>query len=49
MGNSIEELCNRAKAGEMPAASELVTLFYQKIYAYFRRLTGHSGLETGRA
>jgi len=41
MRDSVEELCNRAKAGELPAASELVTLFYQKIFAYFRRLAGN--------
>jgi RNA polymerase sigma-70 factor (ECF subfamily) len=41
MRDSVEELCSQAQAGQMSAASELVTLFYQKIFAYFRRLAGN--------
>ena len=32
------QLCERAKAGDRQAASELVTLFYERIYSYLRRL-----------
>jgi RNA polymerase sigma-70 factor, ECF subfamily len=40
MSDSAEQLCRRAKAGDMSAASELVSAHYQRIYAYFRRLCG---------
>ena len=36
--DSIERLCAQAISGDRNAASELVTLFYERIYAYFRRL-----------
>ncbi len=36
-----EQLCERAKAGDLAAASELVTLHYQRIFSYFRRLCGN--------
>ncbi|EEF60849.1 RNA polymerase sigma factor [Pedosphaera parvula] len=36
-----EQLCERAKAGDMAAASELVTLHYQRVYAFLRRLCGN--------
>ena len=32
------EICQRAKAGDAAAATELVKRHYQKIFAYFRRL-----------
>ena len=34
-------LCERARNGEVAAASELVTAFYQRIFAYLRRLSGN--------
>lgn len=37
MSNQAEQLCERARAGDMTAASELVALHYQKIFAFFRR------------
>lgn len=33
-------LCQRAKAGDLKAASELLQLHYQKIFAFLRRLSG---------
>ncbi len=33
-----ERLCERAKTGDRQAASELVTVFYERIYSYLRRL-----------
>jgi RNA polymerase sigma-70 factor (ECF subfamily) len=41
VSDSIEELCGRAKAGDLLAASELITHFYEKIFAYFYRLSGN--------
>lgn len=32
------ELCGRAQNGDFAAASELIALFYQRIFAYLRRL-----------
>lgn len=40
MSDHAERLCERAGAGDMGAASELVGLFYDRVYAYFRRLCG---------
>src|SRR5438552_14121132 len=40
MSDLTETLCDRARAGDMSAASELVSLFYERIFAYFRRLCG---------
>ena len=40
MSNQAETLCDRAGAGDLSAASELVSLFYERIFAYFRRLCG---------
>lgn len=37
MSDHAKLLCERAKSGELSAASELVSLFYKPIYAYFRR------------
>jgi RNA polymerase sigma-70 factor, ECF subfamily len=34
-------LCDRAKDGDLAAASELVARFYQRIFGYFRRLAGN--------
>jgi hypothetical protein len=31
MSDHAEALCNRARAGDIPAASELVGLFYERI------------------
>src|SRR5262245_35034619 len=41
MSDHAETLCQRAKTGDISAASELVGLFYERIYAYFRRLCGN--------
>lgn len=41
MSDQVAKLCERAKAGDLEAASELVTQFYERIYAWLRRLTGH--------
>jgi RNA polymerase sigma-70 factor (ECF subfamily) len=41
MNDRTELLCDRARNGDLGAASELVTLYYQRIYAYFRRLCGN--------
>lgn len=37
--NEPERLCAEARAGNLDAASELITLFSGKIYSYFRRFT----------
>jgi RNA polymerase sigma-70 factor (ECF subfamily) len=34
-------LCDRARSGDLDAASELVSLHYERIFAWFRRLCGH--------
>lgn len=41
MSDSADNLCERAKKGDLFAASELVALFYQRIFAYLRRLSGN--------
>jgi RNA polymerase sigma-70 factor, ECF subfamily len=41
MSDTPERLCKAAKAGDMAAASELVTLFSSTIFAFFRRLSGN--------
>ncbi|HLP76687.1 MAG TPA: RNA polymerase sigma factor, partial [Candidatus Paceibacterota bacterium] len=41
MNDEIQQLCDRAKRGDVPAASELVALHYQRIFGYFRRLSGN--------
>ena len=41
MSNHAETLCDRAGAGDMNAASELLSLFYDRVFAYFRRLCGN--------
>jgi hypothetical protein len=38
MSDAAEALCERAQKGDVAAASELVTVFYQRIFAYLRRL-----------
>jgi RNA polymerase sigma-70 factor, ECF subfamily len=38
MTDEVQELCRRAREGEIEAASRLVTLFHQRVYAYFARL-----------
>jgi RNA polymerase sigma-70 factor (ECF subfamily) len=40
MSQRIERLCGQAKAGDVAAASQLVSEFYERIFAYFRRLCG---------
>ncbi|MDB6041389.1 MAG: polymerase, sigma-24 subunit, RpoE [Verrucomicrobiales bacterium] len=40
MSTPIELLCELAKKGDSQAAAELVTLFYRRAFAYFRRLCG---------
>ena len=40
MSDDAETLCTRAGAGDLAAASELVSLHYEQIFAYFRRLCG---------
>jgi RNA polymerase sigma-70 factor (ECF subfamily) len=34
-------LCERAREGDTSAASELIDLFYEKIFVWMRRLAGH--------
>jgi RNA polymerase sigma-70 factor (ECF subfamily) len=41
MSDAADILCERARKGDVAAASELVTLFYQRIFAYLRRLSGN--------
>ena len=41
MGESIEELCRASQKGNVEAASELLTLHYQQIFSFFRRLCGN--------
>jgi RNA polymerase sigma-70 factor (ECF subfamily) len=41
MSDPATKLCERAQAGDVEAASELVGQFYERLYAWFRRLTGH--------
>ena len=41
MSDHAEILCNRAGSGDLSAASELVNLFYERIFAYFRRVCGN--------
>jgi RNA polymerase sigma-70 factor (ECF subfamily) len=36
-----QQLCARAKAGELDAATQLVSPHYQKVYAFLRRLCGN--------
>lgn len=37
----LEQLCRAAQGGDREAASELVALCYEKVFAYFRRLCRH--------
>jgi RNA polymerase sigma-70 factor (ECF subfamily) len=41
MSEPADILCERARTGDLAAASELVTAFYQRIFAYLRRLSGN--------
>ncbi len=36
----MEDLCRRAQSGDFGAASELISVTYERIYAYLRRLCG---------
>ena len=38
MSDAPERLCEQARAGNRQAASELVTLYYERVYSYLRRL-----------
>ena len=40
MSEHVEALIERAKSGELSAASELLSRHYARIFAYFRRLCG---------
>jgi RNA polymerase sigma-70 factor (ECF subfamily) len=40
MSEHLEALVGRAQSGELAAASELLGACYQRIFAYFRRLSG---------
>ena len=40
MSDAPERLCEQARAGDRQAASELVTLYYERVYSYLRRLCG---------
>ena len=40
MSDHVETLVRQAQSGELAAASELLTQFYERIFAYFRRLSG---------
>lgn len=40
MSEHVETLVERAKAGELAAASELLSQYYERIFGYFRRLSG---------
>jgi RNA polymerase sigma-70 factor (ECF subfamily) len=40
MSDEVSQLCGRAREGDVEAASELVTLFYQRVFAFHRRLCG---------
>lgn len=37
MSDAAEQLCERAKLGDMAAASELVALHYERMFGFFRR------------
>src|ERR1051326_1044693 len=39
--DQVTQLCGRAKTGDTAAASELIELFYEKLFSYFRRLCGN--------
>lgn len=41
MSDHADQLCERARSGEMSAASELVSLYYERIFSYFRRHCGN--------
>src|ERR1700722_15989700 len=40
MAEDTQRLCERARGGDAEAASELVRLHYERVYAFFRRLCG---------
>ncbi|MBK8000022.1 MAG: RNA polymerase sigma factor [Verrucomicrobia bacterium] len=41
MSDPVAKLCEQARAGDREAASTLVSLYYERIFAWLRRLTGH--------
>ncbi len=40
MSDHLDQLCRAAQGGDMAAACELLNAFYEKVFAYFRRLCG---------
>jgi RNA polymerase sigma-70 factor, ECF subfamily len=42
MADDEQQLCSRAQGGDIEAASELVALFQEKVFCYFRRLCGNN-------
>lgn len=40
MEDRVDQLCRAAQGGDVVAASELVTIFHEKVFGYFRRLSG---------
>ncbi len=36
----VQKLCNRARRGDKNATSELLKMFYERIFSYLRRLSG---------
>jgi RNA polymerase sigma-70 factor (ECF subfamily) len=40
MSDDVQALVERAKEGNLASASELIGRFYERIFAYFRRLSG---------
>ena len=41
MSDPAAKLCEQARAGDREAASTLVSLYYERIFSWLRRLTGH--------
>src|SRR6266498_3329177 len=41
MSDHVQALCERAGQGDLSAASELATLYYERLFAYLRRLCGN--------
>jgi len=41
MSDDVKNLVERAKSGDRSAASQLITEFYERIFAYFRRRCGN--------
>ena len=41
MSDTVEQICLRAQAGNREAAAELIARFYEPIFAYLCRVSGH--------